>query len=156
MPVPSNGHELQRLRIQLRSALGEPQHFDANHLVLLVEIQHDARRHLFRFDNWRVVQAQVKSVRFAVNLQFHSLPLIVRSKYTLTTRSGATVVLTTTRSTGSGVPVSCGSGVPAWHPLGRAVSTPARATRAPAIPHEYGVPPADRAHGRSIRKAFHC
>ena len=97
--APSSGHELNRVRVQLRGALGQPQHLDANHLVLLVEIQHDPRRHFFGLDDRRVVQAQLQSVPFAVNLQFHNLPFIVRSKYTLTTRSGATVVLTTTRNT---------------------------------------------------------
>jgi hypothetical protein len=32
--APSNGHELKRLRVQLRGALGQPQHLDANYLVL--------------------------------------------------------------------------------------------------------------------------
>src|SRR5205814_2260693 len=88
----SNSDELKSLRIQLWGALGEVEHLDADHLILLVEIQDHPWRNLLRLDNRRVVKAQVKSVGFAVNLQFHSLPFIVRSKYTLTTRSGTTVL----------------------------------------------------------------
>src|SRR5437867_6417774 len=99
MPESSNCHELKGLGVQLRCAFGEIEHLDAHYLVLLIEIQHYARRDFFRLDNPRVVKAQIKGVGLAVNFQFHSLPFIVRSKYTLTTRSGATVVLTTTRST---------------------------------------------------------
>jgi hypothetical protein len=62
-------------------------------------LKSSTRRQFIGLDDARVVKPQVKSVGFAVNFQLHSLPFIVRSKYTLTTRSGATVVLTTTLRT---------------------------------------------------------
>jgi len=46
----SGGLELQFPKIQLGGALGKVQHFDAHHLIALVEIQHHAWRHLFGLD----------------------------------------------------------------------------------------------------------
>src|ERR1039457_2795163 len=95
----SGGLILQLLQVQFRRAFGEMQKFDTDHLIVLVKIQHHARRNFLGLDDFGIIQPQVKRVGFFVHMQFHSLPFIVRSKNTLTTRTGSTVVLTATRKT---------------------------------------------------------
>jgi hypothetical protein len=92
---------LELLEVKAGGALGEIEHLDTDHLILRAEVQHDSWGHFLGLHDGRVVQAEMKGVGFTVNLQSHSLPFIVRSKYTLTTRSGTTVLFITTRNTRS-------------------------------------------------------
>ena len=66
-------------------------------LFVFVVIENHARRDFLRFNDLGVIQPQVKRVGFLVHVQSHILPSILRSKNTLTTRFGSTVLFTATR-----------------------------------------------------------
>lgn len=95
----SRGLEFQLVQLQFGRAPGQMEDFNTDNLIALIKVQHYPGRHFLRFDDLGIIQSQVERVGFLVHVQFHSLPFIVRSKNTLTTRTGSTVVLTTTRNT---------------------------------------------------------
>jgi hypothetical protein len=65
------------------------EHFHTDDFAGFIEIKDYARRHLFRLDDFRVIQTEIQGVRLGIEMQLHSLSFMVRSKNTLTTRQGA-------------------------------------------------------------------
>ena len=96
--APASGSlVLQLLKIELRRTARKVKHLNADYLVVLVEVQHHAGGDFFGFDDFGVIQPEIERVGFFIDVQFHSLPFMVRSKNTLTTRFGSTDVFTATR-----------------------------------------------------------
>src|SRR5205823_6616570 len=91
--------KFQRRRFQIRRALGQVEHFHSNDFISFVIIENHTGRDFLRLNDLGIVQTQVKRVGFLVHVQSHNLPFILRSKNTLTTRFGSTVLFTVTRST---------------------------------------------------------
>ena len=75
------------------------EHFHTDDFARFIEIKDYAGRHLFRLDDFRVIQTEIQGVRLGIEMQLHSLFFMVRSKNTLTTRHGATLVFVATLST---------------------------------------------------------
>jgi hypothetical protein len=57
-------------------SLGKVWHFNAQYLIVLVEILRHARRDFFGLDDLGIVEAEVKRIGLFVYVQSHSLPLI--------------------------------------------------------------------------------
>ena len=89
--------KFQRRGFQSRRPLGQVERLDANDFFFFVVIENYAGRDFLRFNDLGVIQPQVKRVGFLVHVQSHILPSILRSKNTLTTRFGSTVLFTATR-----------------------------------------------------------
>ena len=59
---------LQLLEIELGRTTRKVEHLDADHLVVLVEVQHHARRDFFGLDDLRIIQSQVERVGFFIDV----------------------------------------------------------------------------------------
>ena len=61
--APASGSlVLQFLRIELRRTARKVKHLDADHLVVLVEVQHHAGGDFFGFDDFGVIQSEIERV----------------------------------------------------------------------------------------------
>src|SRR5207248_1065641 len=112
-------------------------------------------RDFLRLNDLGIVQTQVKCVGFLVHVQPHNLPFILRSKNTLTTRFGSTVLFTVTRSTR---PPTQGFGENTFGPSRH--SGPAESPQAPPpyagpIRLESRVQPWLYPHAWSVEISFH-
>src|SRR5680860_1829716 len=95
----SGGLVLKFTQARLGHAPRQAENFNSYHLLLFVEVQDDARRDCLGLDVVRLMQPQIECVGPLVHKQLHSLSLIVRSKYTVTTRGGVTCGFRITRNT---------------------------------------------------------
>ena len=80
--------KLHLSQVRQRHPLLHSQNLDAYNLILLIEVEYDARLNLLGLDDLGVIQAQIEGVRFLVKVYPHNLPLCVRSKYAVTTCYG--------------------------------------------------------------------
>jgi hypothetical protein len=74
--IQSGRLKLKLAQIQLGRAFGKMEKLHADHLIAVIEIQHDARRYFFRFDDFGFIEPEIKRVRCLVHMQSHSLPFI--------------------------------------------------------------------------------
>lgn len=63
-----------------RRAFGQLEHLNADDLVTLVEIKNDPRRHFVRLKNRRLIETQVESIGFFIDLKFYNSPFMLRQR----------------------------------------------------------------------------
>ena len=65
--------ELHLLETGRRNPLTDIPDLDANDLILVIEIEHDARLDFLGLNDTRIVDPKIKRVGFLVEMNFHSL-----------------------------------------------------------------------------------
>jgi hypothetical protein len=73
LTVTLRNFKLHLLETGRRNPLTNIPDLDANDLILVVKIEHDARLHFLGLYDTRIVDPEIKRVGFLVEMNFHSL-----------------------------------------------------------------------------------